>query len=122
MVSFLLDNTLGAWWAARRLSASDLATALTEDELRAKVALPGVPLQYLRFVREEGQPWVPAAGTFESWPEKLSDLKILDPCCGSGHFLVAALTMMASLRAEAEDLSPREALGDSPGQHLWPRN
>jgi hypothetical protein len=51
MVAFLLDNSLGAWWAARRLSEDDLRTAESEDELRRKAAIPGVPLEYLRFVR-----------------------------------------------------------------------
>ena len=51
MVSFLLDNSLGAWWAARRLSASDLRDASTEVDLLRKAAVPGVPLEYLRFVR-----------------------------------------------------------------------
>ena len=53
MVSFLLDNSLGAWWAARRLSEEDLRTAESEQELRDKAALPGVPLEYLRFVRTD---------------------------------------------------------------------
>lgn len=51
MVSFLLDNSLGAWWAARRLTESDLRSAESEQELRRKAALPGVPLEYLRFVK-----------------------------------------------------------------------
>ena len=51
MVSFLLDNTLGAWWAARRLTDDDLSVATSEAELRRKAAIPGVPLDYLRFVR-----------------------------------------------------------------------
>ena len=51
MVSFLLDNSLGAWWAARRLSKSDLRHARSEVELRRMAAIPGVPLEYLRFVR-----------------------------------------------------------------------
>ena len=51
MVSFLLDNTLGAWWAARRLTDDDLSVASSEAELRRKAAIPGVPLDYLRFVR-----------------------------------------------------------------------
>jgi REP element-mobilizing transposase RayT len=51
MVAFLLDNSLGAWWAARRLSQQDLREAETEDELRRKATIPGVPLEYLRFVR-----------------------------------------------------------------------
>ena len=42
MVSFLLDNSLGAWWAARRLTEEDFRTASSEQELRDKAALPGV--------------------------------------------------------------------------------
>ena len=51
MVSFLLDNTLGAWWAARRLTDDDLSVASSEAELRRKATISGVPLDYLRFVR-----------------------------------------------------------------------
>ncbi len=111
MVSFLLDNSLGAWWAARRLSESDLKAAQTEEELRQKASLPGVPLEYLRFVKdEESGAWTPAAGTFDGWPEQLTELKTLDPCCGSGHFLVAAFLMLVPMRMEREGLSAREAV------------
>jgi len=109
MVSFLLDNSLGAWWAARRLSQGDLQTAHTEDELRQKAAIPGVPLQYLRFVKDENDTWTPAAGTFDAWPDSLAELKTLDPCCGSGHFLVSAFLMLVPMRMELEGLSAREA-------------
>lgn len=110
MVSFLLDNSLGAWWAARRLTDDDLQNAETEAELRQKASIPGVPFEYLRFVRdEETGIWTPAAGTFDAWPRHLSELKTLDPCCGSGHFLVSALLMLAPMRAELENLTPREA-------------
>jgi len=110
MVSFLLDNSLGAWWAARRLSDSDLINAQNEEELRKKASLPGVPLEYLRFVKKEDGKWIPAAGTFDAWPKDLSELKILDPCCGSGHFLVAALNMLVPMRMELEGLSARDAI------------
>lgn len=110
MVAFLLDNSLGAWWAARRLSSDDLRNAAGEEELRAKASLPGVPLEYLRFVRDADGAWTPAAGTFDTWPEQLSQLTTLDPCCGSGHFLVSALLMLVPLRMEQEGLSPREAV------------
>ena len=114
MVSFLLDNALGAWWAARRLTEADLKNASSEEELRNKAALPGVPLAYLRFVQIEGEAgdkrWQPAAGTFDAWPEQLGDLKTLDPCCGSGHFLVAAFLMLVPMRMELEDLTAREAV------------
>jgi hypothetical protein len=110
MVSFLLDNSLGAWWAARRLTDADLQNAENEDELRKKASLPGVPLEYLRFVKLENGTWTPVAGTFEGWPEHLSELKTLDPCCGSGHFLVAAFLMLVPMRMELEGLSAREAV------------
>lgn len=110
MVSFLLDNSLGAWWAARRLSEEDLTLATSEEELRQKASLPGLPLTYLRFVKEENGKWTPAAGTFDAWPNNLSELKTLDPCCGSGHFLVAALQMLVPIRIEMEGLTAREAI------------
>ncbi|MDD3536094.1 MAG: N-6 DNA methylase [Candidatus Cloacimonetes bacterium] len=103
MVQFLLDNSLGAWWAARRLSAEDLENASSEAELRAKAALPGMPLTYLRFV-QEAEGWRPAAGAFEHWATEPKALKILDPCCGSGHFLVATLNMLVPLLVEKEAL------------------
>ena len=114
MVSFLLDNALGAWWAARRLSEEDLRNATSEDELRAKAAIPGVPLEYLRFVRETDadgvERWTPAAGSFPGWPQHLSELKCLDPCCGSGHFLVSLLLMLTPLRMEMEGLDAQAAV------------
>jgi len=110
MVSFLLDNTLGAWWAARRLSDSDLANAKSEAELRARAAPPSLPLEYLRFVRHEDSKWAPAGGTFTGWPKRLKDFKLLDPCCGSGHFLVTAFLMLVPMRIELEQLSVQEAV------------
>ena len=130
MVSFLLDNTLGAWWAAHRLSEADLQEADTEADLRRKAAIPGVPLDFLRFVRSEDTTeqagWRPAAGAFDSWPEHLGDLKVLDPCCGSGHFLVAAFSMLVPMRMEREGLSVRDAVdgvlgGNLHGLELDPR-
>ncbi len=110
MVSFLLDNSLGAWWAARRLSEATLKSANNEEELRNTAAIPGLPLEYLRFVQQEDGTWTPAAGTFDGWPEQLSELKTLDPCCGSGHFLVAAFLMLVPMRMELEGLNAREAV------------
>jgi very-short-patch-repair endonuclease len=62
------------------------------------------------FFKEEEHSWTPAAGIFGSWPEKLSDLKVLDPCCGSGHFLVAAFLMLVPMRMERDGLSAKEAV------------
>lgn len=110
MVSFLLDNSLGAWWATRNLTDNDLIKATGEEELRAKAALPGVSLDYLRFMKKEDNLWQTAAGTFDDWPEHLGEFKVLDPCCGSGHFLVAAFMMLVPMRMEMEKLSAKDAV------------
>ncbi len=113
MVSFLLDNALGAWWAMKKLSETDLKTAQSEAELRQKIAIDGVPLSYLRFVQEDGEDgkqWTPAAGKFADWPSSLAKLKTLDPCCGSGHFLVSALLMLVPMRMADENLTAQEAV------------
>ena len=89
MVAFLLHNSLGTWWATR---------------------YPGkqcpVDLEYFRTL-DDG---TPAAGKFEGWPDSLSEFKLLDPCCGSGHFLVAAFLMLVPMRIVAEGLSAKDAV------------
>lgn len=117
MVEFLLDNTLGAWWAAKTLSEEDWQKAESEDELRQKAALPCMPLTYLRFLRDDGH-WRPAAGDFSAWPDTLADFRLLDPCCGSGHFLCAALRMLANMRMARECLEPKSALARVAEQNL----
>ena len=110
MVSFLLDNSLGAWWAGQHLTKEDFTSAESESQLREKAGLKRVPLEYLRFVKQANDTWAPAAGTFDAWPKELAQLKTLDPCCGSGHFLVATLLMLVPMRMEMENLSAREAV------------
>ncbi|MFA5180597.1 MAG: DNA methyltransferase [Syntrophales bacterium] len=113
MVEFLLHNTLGAWWAGKNLDAKVAANAKTEDELRATLALPGVTWDYLRFVRSEdgkGGPWLPAAGTFDGWPKIAKSIKGLDPCCGSGHFLVVLFRHLVPIRMAEEGFSTRDAV------------
>jgi hypothetical protein len=89
MVDFLLHNSLGAWWVTRH---------------------PGqtcpVPLTYLRTL-DDG---TPAAGKFAGWPDRLDEFKLLDPCCGSGHFLVAAFLLLVPMRMAAEGLSAMDAV------------
>ena len=89
MVDFLLHNSLGAWWITRH---------------------PGktcpVPLTYLRTL-DDG---TPAAGKFEGWPDTLEKFKLLDPCCGSGHFLVAAFLLLVPMRMAAEGLTAMDAV------------
>lgn len=111
MVSFLLDNALGAWWAGKRLTESDWQNAQSEKELRDKAAIEGVSLEYLRFVQDEQtKQWQPASGTFDAWPDDLSEFKAIDPCCGSGHFLVAIFLMLVPMRMQLENLSEQQAI------------
>lgn len=111
MVSFLLDNALGAWWADKQLTDSDWQNAKDEQELRDKAAIDGVPLEYLRFVQDENsKQWQPASGTFDAWPDNLSEFKAIDPCCGSGHFLVAIFLMLVPMRMQLEGLSEQQAI------------
>jgi hypothetical protein len=98
MVQFLLHNTIGAWWCARH----GVGQAFQPDLLHP-VRLES--LIYLRW-REDG---TPAAGTFEGWPKTLKEFTLLDPCCGSGHFLVAAFQLLVPLRMRDEGLSAKEA-------------
>jgi len=88
MVQFLLHNTLGAWWVGRH----------------DRESLP-VDMPYLRFL-DDG---TPAAGTFDGWPDTAAEITVLDPCCGSGHFLVAAFEILVHFRMAEEKLSPAEA-------------
>ena len=88
MVQFLLDNSLGAWWASRH----------PNSELVER-------FEYLRF-RDDG---TPAAGAFSDWPERAADITLMDPCCGSGHFLVVAFDMLRQMRKEEENLDEAEA-------------
>jgi len=53
----------------------------------------------------------PAAGRFGGWPDDLAEFRLLDPCCGSGHFLVAAFLMLVPMRMALEGLDASEAVG-----------
>ena len=88
MVRFLLENSLGAWWAARH-PASPLVKGF----------------EYLRF----GEDGKPAAGSFDGWPDRVAEVTVIDPCCGSGHFLVEAFSMLWQMRGEEERLSSVDA-------------
>lgn len=90
MVHFLIDNTLGAWWTSRNPEKK-----------------PPIAFEYLRAL-EDGRP---AAGSFDHWPENAKDITTLDPCMGSGHFMVELFLKLAPLRMLEEGLSKEEATG-----------
>lgn len=99
MVEFLLHNTIGAWWCAK-------------EGIQGPPGGAGIPagkspveMPYLRW-RDDG---TPAAGKFEGWPKTLAEFTMLDPCCGSGHFLVAAFNLLVPLRMHDEGLSAADS-------------
>jgi hypothetical protein len=117
MVLFLLHNTLGAWWAGKVLARNpELArSAKSEDELRAACSVGGIEWTYLRFVRDKAEDgaegaWRPAAGTFDGWPKAAKEITVLDPCMGSGHFLVFALPILVAFRMAEESLAQEAAV------------
>lgn len=99
MVQFILHNTIGAWWCARH------GIKGPAGEAGVPVGKSPVELEYVRW-REDG---TPAAGNFDGWPAELAQFTMLDPCCGSGHFLGAAFSMLVPLRMHDENLSAAEA-------------
>ncbi|MBY5603253.1 SAM-dependent DNA methyltransferase [Rhizobium leguminosarum] len=113
MVRFMLHNTLGAWWAGKVLNADPMLaeTAADEKALRAACSLPDYSFDMLRFVRDgEVGPWRPAAGTFRGWPKDAKAITMLDPCCGSGHFLTESMAVLAALRRAEEGLPSADAV------------
>ena len=89
MVAFQLENALGAWMQSRH------------PRMAAPVEMP-----YFRKMPDGS----PAAGTFPAWPDSLASFTLLDPCLGSGHFLVSAFHYLVPLRCATEKLSVRDAV------------
>jgi hypothetical protein len=109
MVQFLLHNTIGAWWCARHgIKGPAGGAGIT-------AGLAPVEMEYLRW-RDDG---TPAAGTFDGWPESLAEFTLLDPCCGSGHFLVSAFNLLVPLRMQDEGWSASEACDAVLGENLF---
>ena len=113
MVDFLLDNTLGAWWAGRVAAVASgkfqVSSCPTEEDARKVCALPGCEWKYLRFIQKDGR-WTPAAGTFDGWPKSAAAIRALDPCMGSGHFVVAMFERLVALRLAEEKLDEAAAV------------
>lgn len=74
MVRFLLENTIGAWWVSLHPD-----TQLNRGWDYYK---PDIPHEHSAF------------------PSELEEATFLDPCCGSGHFLVEAFLMFQSMYRE----------------------
>ena len=74
MVQFLLQNTLGAWWL----------------HLHPESPLRNNWLYYKDQIQHD----------FSGFPKTANEIKLLDPSCGSGHFLVEEFHMLLAMRLE----------------------
>lgn len=115
IVEWLLQNSLGLTWLAmctKHQWTPDAARVLPLlDERRAEwrkkrevgeVALDALmPLS--SELEEHWKYYVPQHipdDAIEKSPDSVRDIKILDPACGSGHFLIIAFDMLAALYRE----------------------
>ncbi len=117
MVEWLLQNSLGPTWLAickkngwsPEVESSGVLAQLDarRAEWRKKREADAVPADALMPIEgptEEGwKYYVPQpmpAAVVEHAPSTLKDLKLLDPACGSGHFLLVAFDLLAELYRE----------------------
>jgi hypothetical protein len=128
MVEWLLQNTLGQTWLAmckKHNWTADFeqvreALEARRAAFRRQREAGDLPLDALMPIEgeleEHWKYWVPQPLPDEAVaaaPETLRDLKLLDPACGSGHFLVIAFDFLATLyeeeaRHRGETWSPTE--------------
>jgi hypothetical protein len=85
MVRFLLENTIGAWWAAQNPQSK-----LMEGWSYFKPEIPH---------------------DFSAFPKDLEEVTFLEPCCGSGRFLLEAFLLFHSMYRE-QGMNPAKA-GDA---------
>ena len=87
IVDYLVQNTLGATWV----------------EMHPGTTLAGTWPYYV----------TPPAGNppVEREPKRVRDLTLIDPCVGSGHFLVRAFDLFAQLYAEERIERPEDVAG-----------
>ena len=115
MVEWLLHNTLGQTWLAMckkhgwtpdfekvREPLDARRAAFRKQREAGQVPLDALmPIE--GELEEHWKYWVPQPLPDEAVaaaPETLRDLKLLDPACGSGHFLVIAFDLLAALYEE----------------------
>ncbi len=115
MVEWLLQNSLGLTWLAMcqkhgwRPDAEDVLAELDRRraEWRSKREAGEVALDALMPIHgaleDRWKYWVPQPipdDAVEKAPASIRELKLLDPACGSGHFLVIAFDLIAAIYEE----------------------
>ncbi len=131
VVEFLTDNTLGRIWYEMRQGETTL-----KDQCRYLVQRP----EEIFLGHDESPPKVPEQTEGTSQKEMLNqlvyvpfrakkdprDLKIIDPACGSGHFLLYCLELLITIYMEAwadpigpiSDITGNKLVDDYPSLEL----
>ncbi|WP_018619848.1 Eco57I restriction-modification methylase domain-containing protein [Spirosoma luteum] len=93
MVRFLIDNTIGAWWAARNAGKTS-----------------PIPFRYLR--EPSPNPDAPATPSpvLGEGAGGVRSITFLDPSMGSGHIVVEVFRVLVALRMQEENLTADEAI------------
>ncbi|MDD5204636.1 MAG: BREX-1 system adenine-specific DNA-methyltransferase PglX, partial [Desulfobacterales bacterium] len=122
VVEFLTDNTLGRIWYEMRKGETDL-----KEECRYLVRRPNeiflapgenAPSEDEDDAEFSQEKLLKRAVYIEHRPKKdPRDLKVLDPACGSGHFLLYAFDLLARIYEEAWD-DPESAKSEASGSTL----
>ena len=118
--TFKASDSLGwvyqFWQSKRKKSVNDAEVKIGAKELPAVTQLFTEPYMVEWLLRTSDLSSLPrlAGASHPLSPPPMREgkggIKILDPCCGSGHFLVAAFLKLVPLRMAQEGLSARDAV------------
>ena len=105
VVEWLMQNSLGQFWlemCQRNGWVADVVADGTLERLEAlHTSWRGTHDQGESQSEDRWKYWVPRSmGCAPCGPTRLRDLKLLDPACGCGHFLLVAFDLLAALYAE----------------------
>jgi hypothetical protein len=115
MVEWLLQNSLGQTWLAmcaqhgwtpdfeQVRQGLDERRAEWRKQREAGAVAPDALMPLYSALEEQWKYWVPQPlpdDAPKTAPASLRELKLLDPACGSGHFLVIAFDQLAALYQE----------------------
>lgn len=113
MVQFNIDNTLGAWWINNDRTHASPEHAPTKQDF-PYLRDPSTQCETPKESDGEAETDIPNSqflipNSFPSWPQRVQDLKILDPSMGSGHFLITLFPLLAKMRMAEQGLSREDA-------------
>jgi hypothetical protein len=113
MVEWLLQNSLGrawmaickkhGWTADAERAVRDLETRREDSRQRVTAGAQDPSLSIDGSLEEQWRYFVPQPipdACVEAAPDSVRSLKLLDPACGSGHFLVIAFGLLAAVYRE----------------------